>query len=203
MSASACFCSIIAGTERQLRPHLTGSPFGRFAMSTAESISLCPICGNHVHKASRGFERKFCSRKCSQLAGSRAQNERLKIVADEARPMVPCPICGTKFKQKYRRMYCSDKCQEKARRESPQRKAYVAQYRERTIEHDRARAREYMRNRLATDPEFKTRHLRSSGRRREIVIARDDNTAKLVCIIQRKEDLSILRNQYYKRKRCC
>lgn len=156
-------------------------------MPATESISLCPICGNHVPKVSRGRARKFCSRKCSQLAGSRAQNERLKIAADEARPMVPCPICGTKFKQKYRRMYCSDKCQEKARRESPQRKAYVAQYRERTIEHDRARAREYMRNRLATDPEFKTRHLRSSGRRREIVIARDDNTASWYALFSERK----------------
>lgn len=136
-------------------------------MSTAESISLCPICGNHVHKASRGFERKFCSRKCSQLSASRAQAERLRVAADEARPMVPCPICGTIFKQKYRRMYCSDKCKEKARRESPQRKAYVAQYRERTIEHDRARAREYMRNRLENDHEFKTRQRSYIARYRE------------------------------------
>ena len=146
-------------------------------MPTAESISLCPICGNHVHQAHCGRARKFCSEKCKDLAGSRAQDERLRIAADEARPMVPCIVCGTKFKQKYRRMYCSDKCREKAKRERPQRKEYIAKYFEKNREHDRARAREYMRNRLAGDSDFKTRHLRSSGRRRDTVIARDDNTA--------------------------
>lgn len=87
-------------------------------MPTAESISHCPICGNHVHQVTRGRARKFCSRKCSQLAGSRAQAERLRIAADDAKQMVPCPVCGTEFKKKYNKIYCSDYCKDKARRSS-------------------------------------------------------------------------------------
>jgi len=147
-------------------------------MSTAESISLCHICGKHVPPSRGSVTRKFCSEKCSDVASGKAQAERRRIAADESRPMVPCPICGTEFKKKYGRMYCSDKCKEKAKRKRPQRQAYIAQYFEEHREHDRKRAREYMRNRLATDLEFKRRQFNRQGYRKEILISRDDGTGK-------------------------
>ena len=128
-------------------------------MPASESIRTCPICGKTFIDSSRGRQRIFCSKKCSVISSSRAQNERIKQQVFESRPIIPCPVCGTEFKKfPNSKKYCSDVCKNKNAKSGEKgkiaEKAYNETYYEKNKEKIRERAKLYMRERLR-DEEFK------------------------------------------------
>lgn len=68
-----------------------------------------------------------------------------RIAMPETKFTIPCPICGTLFHKKNGRIYCSDECKEKSRRNSPKRISYQKRYMEENKEELLRKSRESMR----------------------------------------------------------
>lgn len=73
---------------------------------------VCVVCGAAF--LSKGSSKVCCSAKCAK-EWQRGENARKywERMENEERPILTCPVCGKKFRQKHKERICSDECRAK------------------------------------------------------------------------------------------